>query len=104
MRIRWLGAARAEFFAALDWYEGERPGLGEDFLAEVTRSIDLIAERPRAWPPASRPGLGVRRFLVPRYPYAIVYIVEKDELLIVAVAHGKRRPGYWANRLPKGTR
>lgn len=104
MRIRWLGAARAEFLSALHWYEGERPGLSEDFLGEVTRSIELIAEQPQAWPPVSRPGLGARRFLVPRHPSAIVYFVEKDELVIVAVAHGKRCPGYWANRLPEGAR
>lgn len=99
MRIRWVGAARAEFLAALDWYEAERPGLGADFLGAVTRSIELIADQPHAWPAIGPTALGLRRFLVPRYPHGLVDSIDGDELVIAAVAHGSRRPGDWRSRL-----
>jgi plasmid stabilization system protein ParE len=87
--------AEAELQDAAAWYEDRLVGLGARFLAAVRHKTDEILESPTRWPLAR----GTRRVLMGRYPYAIVYReVSTDAVEIVAVAHVKRRPGYWANR------
>lgn len=87
--------AEAELAEAADYYEARRPGLGKIFAGEVTRTISLIRDYPDSGAPmaASR-----RRMLVRRFPYTIVYRQDGDSVLIVAVAHQSRRPGYWRGR------
>lgn len=95
-----LEAAEEEQLAAARWYEEQRDGLGLRFISEVERVSDLIAERPGIGAPwtYSKVPEGVRRFPLRSFPYHVVY-VEEPRLLIVAVAHMKRRPGYWRARL-----
>lgn len=94
--------AEAETAAAASWYEKQRSGLGTDFLAEVNRAVVRIADGPES---GSRPpgvaDADVRRILVKRFPYQVVYIVLPDRIQILAVAHYRRRPGYWAERVPR---
>jgi len=100
MRVEVLDAALAEAAEAAAWYEREVPALGEDFLDELDRALAGISERPHAWP---RLGTvrrrAVRRFVLRRFPFNVVYIRRSDHVLVVAVAHHRRRPRYWAGRL-----
>ena len=95
--------AVAEATAAGDWYETQRPGLGADFASEVERALDMISETPETWPvwPGLRGTVELRRFLLPRFPFALAYLVRSDEVVVLAVAHTRRRPGYWLGRAGK---
>lgn len=96
MNFRFVPEAELELVDAALWYEDQRPGLGLEFEAEVRRSIDVILEAPNRWPEVKA---GYRRFRTDRFPYSIVYrLPSKNVVEIVAVAHGKRRPGYWSRR------
>lgn len=93
--------ARAELFAGADWYEERQAGLGERFQAVVTAAVTAAVDDPEAW--ATWPGWDrepvVRSKGVSDFPYRVVYFVRGDLLTIVAVAHAKRRPGYWRERV-----
>ena len=88
--------ALAELERAKTWYDSQRPGLGESFFQEITTAISRIREAPSTWPEYQR---GTRRFLVHRFPFAVIYGQGSRGLLVVAVMHPKRRPGYWTSRL-----
>ena len=104
MRIRFHEGARSEFLAAAEWYESERPGLGDEFLHQIDKALETIAAQPRAWPTlATRRGTDFRRFAVPRFPYSVIFAAREKELFVLAVAHGSRRPGYWTDRLDPTT-
>jgi plasmid stabilization system protein ParE len=96
-------AASAELEAAAEWYESRRDELGEELLQEVDRALEVIAESPSTWPlwPDVRPSSGVRRFILPRFPFALPYVILGDRIVVLAVAHMRRRPRYWMTRLPK---
>jgi len=104
VRVRFHPGAAADLTSAGDWYEQQLPGLGTDLAGEVARALDAITERPMTWPLWSGIGeaAGVRRFLLARFPFAVGYIVEDAELVVIAVAHLRRRPGYWLERLRGG--
>ena len=104
MRIGFHPGASADLASAGDWYEQQLSGLGLDLADEVHRALDAIAERPATWPlwPGIGEGVGVRRFLLARFPFAVGYIVDGGEVVVLAVAHLRRRPGYWLERLPSG--
>ena len=99
MNFRFHPSAEAELYVAQDWYEEQRGGLGREFLTAVIQAIDTIRATPRAfarWPGTSAE---VRRLLVKRFPYALPYIVGSRYIEILAVAHTRRRPLYWLDRL-----
>lgn len=79
-----------------DWYRQRSPQAGTDFVIEVFYAIEGIREAPRRWPEHLH---GTRRFVLDRFPFAIVYLDTDEVVNIVAVAHGKRKPGYWKQRL-----
>lgn len=93
-------AATEELDAAGEWYDAQRPGLSLELLDAVHDAIALIVERPAAW---QRDGVvasrEIRRFVMRRFPFSIVYYVVDDLVRIVAIAHAKRRPGYWRVRV-----
>jgi len=94
-RFRFHPAAEFELDEAAQWYEDRREGLGLLFLTAVRDKIADLLLAPERW----RLVNGSRRVLLGRFPYAIVYReVSDDELEIVAVAHYRRRPKYWARR------
>jgi toxin ParE1/3/4 len=100
LRVELHAGAIRDLNDAADWYEAQRATLGLVFLREVARAFEVIAENPQMWAVwpgwSSRPR--VRRFVLQRFPFAIAYIVQRQRVLILAVAHGRRRPGYWRVR------
>jgi toxin ParE2 len=77
------------------FYEAASRGLGLEFLTDVQRTIDAVRERPKVGRPIS-PNL--RQCRLRRFPYSVIYVEESDAILVIAVAHQKRRPGYWRDR------
>lgn len=96
MKIRYLEAADAEFYEAIDYYNNQHPGLGFEFSDEVKDAIARIQNYPSAWTPLSK---RARRCQVHRFPYSIVYEVRADSILIVAIQHHSRKPLNWRKRL-----
>ncbi len=88
--------AENEFVAAQNFYDDREFGLGRAFLDEVYETIDRILQFPNSWPRSSH---RTRRCLCNRFPYSVIYRHQDDEVTIYAVAHQKRRPGYWRDRL-----
>jgi plasmid stabilization system protein ParE len=93
--------AEEELSAAVVWYEQRREGLGADFTNAVFETLGQIRDFPNLGSPF--PGvprsLGALRRPVRRFPYQVVYLELADELQVVAIAHVRRRPGYWRVRL-----
>lgn len=77
------------------FYEGKSVGLGSEFLNDVERSIQKICDNPLL---GHKETERIRRLILVRFPYSIFYLEEDGEILILSVAHQKRRPGYWKNR------
>lgn len=88
--------AQAEFDFAVDYYEASEAGLGWDFALEVHSAIQNIIDCPDAWPVLEG---AIRRCQTSRFPFGVVYSAERGEILILAVMHLHRRPGYWRERL-----
>lgn len=88
------GAAQ-DYEEAFIWYFARGPGIARDFEREISRCLRLIAQSPDRWPKfdAER-----RRIVVRKFPYSIVYEMIGREVMILAVAHGKRKPNYWRAR------
>jgi plasmid stabilization system protein ParE len=93
--LEYLAEALAEAEAAARWYAERSLVAGVGFDDEVEVADAAIAQHPEAWPPFDH---GTRRYLLRRYPFSIVYRFDVDRIVIVAVAHAKRRPGYWKDR------
>ena len=87
--------AEAELVEAVAFYERAEPSLGEEFSLEVRAAMRNVLSYPNAWPALEG---GVRRCLVNRFPYGILYSVEPDRIFVLAVMHLHRRPGYWKER------
>ncbi len=96
-------AALAEYAAAVRWYFERDPAVAHRFREHVFGTIAAICESPALSPPvrgvAKR--LSVRRRVIARFPYSIVYVELETEVLILAVAHSRRRPAYWHKRVPR---
>jgi toxin ParE1/3/4 len=88
--------ATAELNAAVGYYEQRVPGLGIEFRKEVEVAAQKIQAGPLRWMAYSK---RTRRFLIRRFSHLVVFFELADKILIVAVAHGKRRPGYWHGRI-----
>ena len=95
MKIQFLHPARLEFAAAIAYYNEQSEGLGYEFAAEVTRTLERIVQFPEAWPKLSR---RTRRCRMNRFPYGLIYQVTEDTYLIVAVMHLSRNPETWKSR------
>jgi plasmid stabilization system protein ParE len=89
--------ASDEFSDAVRWYEGRRTGLGGEFFDAVGVTVSRIETNPKIGAAISADGR-TRRALVAGFPYQAVYRLRPDEIVIVAIAHMKRRPGFWKNR------
>ena len=96
MSVRLLEPAQAELDDAITWYAEQAPGLGDAFLIETLKTIQLIEQYPTAWHPLTPQ---IRRCRLRRFPYSLVYTQDGNDLLVVAVAHQHRKPGYWRARL-----
>jgi plasmid stabilization system protein ParE len=89
-------AAELEYTEAIQFYDSRREGLGLAFVEEVEVAAGAIRRHPKS-------GLelvpGIRRKLLAKFPYALIYEEIGEEILVLAVAHLHRRPGYWLDRL-----
>ena len=101
MKLQIHPKAVAEYEAAATYYESCEEGLGAEFSNEVEEHLATMLETPGVWPlwPNTPPKLGMRRFRLHRFPYAIAYRVEGDTLRVYSVAAYKRTPGYWLSRV-----
>lgn len=95
MTIKFHSEARKEFFEAADYYEEQVVGLGDYFIDEVEKVLDVIEQQPASGTKITETE---RRFLVSRFPYGIIYCVEIDQITIFAVMNLRRKPGYWKTR------
>ena len=89
-------AARQEFDNAFDWYAKRSTGAAIGFAAEIDAAIEKIRADPQRFP---KTFAGCQRCSVERYPYCLVFYQNGAEIVIVAFAHSKRRPGYWRDRM-----
>jgi toxin ParE1/3/4 len=95
VKVEFHAEALAELQGAADYYEARQAGLGVRFLDIVDEALERIAQDPLAWAPADE---DVRRCLVRVFPFGILYTIEPEYILILAVTHLARKPGYWATR------
>ena len=95
MNYRFLPKAEFDLNDAVDYYELCQPGLGTDLLIETYQTVSRILEYPDGWTEVSA---NCRRCLTNRFPYEIIYTVEADSILILAVANQHRHPDFWRNR------
>jgi len=101
VRLELHPEARAELRSAALWYDERRPGLGEEFIAEVSAALDRIGDAPESYPAWLGPraaGPLIRKTTVQRFPYVIAFEKHEYHVLVLAVAHAKRRPLYWVTR------
>ena len=95
-RARFVAAARREFLAEVDYYNKEAPGLGARFTAGVEEATARAVAFPLAGSPYAK---GTRRVLLKDFPFAIVYRPTDDGVVVFALAHQSRLPGYWQSRV-----
>ena len=88
-------AARREFDDAIDWYDQQQSGLGEEFESEVQRSLETILNMPMMFAIVHR---DLREAWVRRFPYGIYYRVEPGRIVVVAIVHTSRDPSIWQGR------
>ena len=96
MRLSFHPAARGEFIAAADYYEAAVSGLGDRFLQVVRGTTAMLLQHPEAG--SVRVGQA-RRVVVTGFPYDVVHQVRHELLEVIAIAHHRRRPGYWRERV-----
>jgi len=95
MRSEFAPAAREEFFSTIEYYELQQSGLGLSFSAQVRTAIDRIIGFPDGWTPLDST---FHRCLVKQFPYALIYTVVDQVVIITAVMNLHRKPDYWRNR------
>lgn len=98
MPIDFLPEADQEMLEAARYYQSLSSGLGDDYLAEVEHAVQSIALSPRTWPVLEG---DFRRRLVKRFPFGVIYRIEPDIIVIIAVAHLRKKPGYWKKRISR---
>jgi toxin ParE1/3/4 len=96
--VRFHLAAAQEAEAAYTWYAERSESAAHGFREELRRAVEAVTEAPERWP---RYGAHTRRYLFPRFPFSLVYRLRGGEVEVIAVAQGKRRPGYWRSRTPE---
>lgn len=95
MKVLFSTYAKQELHDAITYYALEYPGLGLRFKEEIIKATHRIAAYPEAW---SVENGGIRKCLLHKFPYKILYSIESDHIFIIAVAHQHRRPDYWIDR------
>lgn len=87
--------AEEEIRAAFHWYDERNPSVADAFRTEIFAAIDSLADDPMAWPADAE---GVHHYILRRFPYTIHYEVSTSVVTVLALAHQRRRPGYWQDR------
>jgi len=94
--VRFLLPAERELAEAAHFYNRQALGLGDDFLDKIAGAVQDINKAPLRW--SILGSSDIRRRLIHRFPYGLLYRVDPDEIVILAVMHLKRRPNYWMSR------
>ena len=92
MQVRFLQPAQYELDEAVDYYNAQMLNLGDGFLIEILAALERISLWPEAWHVIFR---NIRRCQLKRFPYGVVYVVEDNVVLVMAISHLHRRPAYW---------
>ncbi len=95
MIVSFRSEAASDVLLAREWYDGQRPGLGDDFVRSLEHVIDLMSGLPEAFPEIA---VGLRRALLGRFPYAVYYRLNGDVLEVIACLHTRRSPSRWRSR------
>jgi plasmid stabilization system protein ParE len=93
--IRFHPEAEKEYLAALSWYRQHSFIAASDFESAVGRAVEVIGRTPKRWPVCYR---DFRKYTLHQFPFSIVYRELPSEVIVVAIAHGRRRPAYWKDR------
>ena len=96
MKIRFLTMAETEVDNAVSWYQEQTEDQSLNFLNELDRAVQVIKAFPHL---AAEIEPDIRRFVLHRFPYSLIYGIEKDAIVVIAVAHDHREPGYWSDRV-----
>ena len=96
MKISFLIPVQTEFEEAMEYYDEQRTGLGIEFSEEVRQALDRVSHYPEAW---SQLSPRIRRCLVNRFPYSVIYEVRNELLIIIAIQHHLRKPESWRSRV-----
>jgi len=96
VKLRFLILAQRELDDAVAWYNEQAAGLGQEFLDELDRVVRRAVTFPMSCPEIEP---GVRRCLLARFPYGLIYGVDRKTIVVVAVAHLHREPRYWVGRI-----
>lgn len=96
MKVRFLTLAQQELDDAVAWYNEQAAGLGQEFLDELDRVVRRAVTFPMSCPEIEP---GVRRCLLARFPYGLIYGIDRKIIAVVAVAHLHREPRYWVDRI-----
>ena len=96
MKIIFDELAKAELEEAIEYYEIEMKGLGYKFQNGIKRVLRIIREMPNL---GSLESENVKRYFLHKFPYKVLYSIEKDHIFIIAIAHTHRKPSYWINRI-----
>ena len=95
MRVVLALEAREELREATQWYAERSAPVARRFVAAYRHARDLVAQSPERWPQLEG---DIRRVGFSKFPYSLLYVVEQDRVLVLAVKHDRRRPGYWRGR------
>lgn len=95
---RFLSLAEEEMSEAAAFYDAGFVGLGSDFLDDVQQAIDMVRAHPEI---GVRLDAKLRRALLHRFPFSLIYAVETEAILIISIAHHRQRPGYWTSRITR---
>ena len=100
MKVRLHEEAVIEAEEAARWYSQQQRGLGKEFTQELKRCLRSLRANPTRLPllETAPPNMKVRRALTARFPYKIIFEIIQNEVVVLAVAHGSRRPDYWIKR------
>ncbi len=93
--FRFHPEARLDYLSAVAWYQQQSILAPEDFISEIEHAIAQARTHPQMFPSFL---FGAQRVLASTFPYSVIYRDTGEEIQIIAVAHGKRRPGYWSRR------
>ena len=88
--------AENDLKSAFLWYEDKRKGLGYDFLLQVDAGLRFIERNPENFQPEYK---GARKYLVKRFPYKIIYLIENEKIIVLAIIHSKRSPNLIEKRI-----
>ena len=89
-------SALSDLKSAIGWYLERSEPAAVEFAAEMDRAVALVVESPARWPTGEH---GTRKFILNRFPFAVVYREKQTSIQILAIAHGHRNPDYWKGRL-----